>query len=96
MVTGYWLFFIGQIFNKRIISIKVGVKAEIKQIHFNLLGHGLARIHTDSLNDFRLRRMGTCAIADPSKLQAEDLERISQTEIPWCHVLTPKAKKYSF
>ena len=45
-----------------------GVKAEIKQIHFNLLGHGLARIHTDSLNYIRLRRMGTCAIADPSKL----------------------------
>ena len=43
-----------------IISIKVGVKAEIKQIHFNLLGHGWARIHTDSSIDIRLGRMGTC------------------------------------
>jgi hypothetical protein len=27
-------------FLTRIISIKVGIKAEIKQVHFNLLGHG--------------------------------------------------------
>jgi hypothetical protein len=79
-----------------IISKKVGVKAEIKQIHFTLLGHGLARIHTDSLNDFRLRRTGTSAIADTPKLQTEDLMRISRAEIPWCHALTPKAKKYFF
>jgi hypothetical protein len=39
---------------------------------------------------------GACAIADPSKLQTEDLMRISRTEIPLCHALTPKAKKYSF
>jgi len=80
----------------RIISKKVGVKAKIRQIHFYLLGHGLARIYTDSLNDIRQRRMGTCAIAGPSILKTEDLMRISRTEIPWSHALLPKAKKYSF
>jgi hypothetical protein len=43
-----------------------------------------------------LLRMDDCAIADPSKLQTEDLMRISRIEFPGCHVLTPKAKKYSF
>ena len=66
-----------------LISIKVGVKAKVEQIHFNLFGHGFAQIHTDSLNVFRLRRMGTCAISNASKLKTNDLMRISQTEIPW-------------
>ena len=30
-----------------IISKKVIVKAEMKKIHFNVLGHGLAKMYTD-------------------------------------------------
>jgi len=72
----------------RIISKKVGVKAEIKQTHFYLLGHGLARIHTDSLNDIRQWRMGSCVIADLSKLKTQDLMRICGRKfngpVPFC------------